>query len=84
MEAKMFGINQRRMPEASFVFGRVHASCSVYQGVKMAKFRKKPVIVEAVRFDPCGAHRVVLPVGVDGVPSPGSDNWAITPAVASS
>ena len=41
----------------------------------MAKFRKKPVVIEAVQFDPAGRHRMELPGGVDGSPSPGADNW---------
>lgn len=42
----------------------------------MSKFRKKPVVVEAVQFDPLGVHRLTLPEGVVGQPSPGADNWA--------
>lgn len=40
------------------------------------KVRKLPVVVEAVQFDPFGTHKKVLPEGVEGVPSPGADNWA--------
>jgi hypothetical protein len=39
-------------------------------------YRKKPVVIEAIQLDPCGAHRHALPEGVYGVPSPGADNWA--------
>jgi len=39
------------------------------------KFRKKPVVIEAVQFDPGGPHKIHLPVGVRGIPSPNSDNW---------
>jgi hypothetical protein len=41
----------------------------------MARFRKRPVEVEAVRFDTSGPHKMVLPPGVQGVPSPSADNW---------
>lgn len=41
----------------------------------MPKFRKKPVVVDAVRFDPAGEHKTTLPPGVTGVHSPGADNW---------
>lgn len=30
------------------------------------KFRRIPETIEAVRFDPCGAHRLELPEGVKG------------------
>lgn len=40
------------------------------------KYRKKPVIIEAVQFDPLTVHKIDLPDGVRGIPSPGSDNWA--------
>lgn len=30
----------------------------------MAKFRKKPVVIDAVRFDPSGPHKNKLPEGV--------------------
>jgi hypothetical protein len=40
------------------------------------KFRKKPVVIDAVQFDPLTTHRYKLPEGVEGVPSPGSDNWS--------
>jgi hypothetical protein len=40
------------------------------------KFRKKPVIVEAVQFDPLDKHKIDLPEGVVGIPSPNSDNWS--------
>lgn len=39
------------------------------------KFRKKPVVIEAVQFDPGGPHKKSLPTGVRGRPSPGADNW---------
>jgi hypothetical protein len=42
----------------------------------MAQYRKRPVVVEAVELDPTGVHRLSLPDGVIGVPSPGADNWA--------
>ena len=42
----------------------------------MAQYRQKPVIVEAEQFDPWAAHRLGLPAGMDGIPSPGADNWA--------
>lgn len=41
----------------------------------MSLFKKKPVVIEAVQLDPAGAHRVQLPDGVEGMPSPGADNW---------
>jgi hypothetical protein len=37
---------------------------------------KKPVVIEAVQFDPCGAHRLKLPDGVMGISAPNADNWA--------
>lgn len=40
------------------------------------KFRKKPVVIDAVQFDPLGAHKMELPEGVRGANSPGADNWA--------
>lgn len=40
------------------------------------KYRKKPVVIEAVQFDPLFAHKLELPDGVIGSNSPGSDNWA--------
>lgn len=40
------------------------------------KYRKRPVVIDAVQFDPTGIHRVELPDGVIGVYSPGADNWA--------
>ncbi len=40
------------------------------------KYRSKPSACEAVQFDPLGAHKMTLPPGVTGVPSPGADNWA--------
>lgn len=42
----------------------------------MAKYRKKPVVIEAVKLDPLFAHKMTLPDGVVGEPSPGADNWA--------
>lgn len=42
----------------------------------MAKYRKKQVIIEAVQFHPQGDHRLQLPEGVMGIPSPNADNWA--------
>jgi hypothetical protein len=42
----------------------------------MPKFRKRPVVIEAIQFDPVGAHKMKLPEGVIGVPSPNADNWA--------
>jgi hypothetical protein len=41
----------------------------------MTRYRRKPEYVEAVRFDPSGPHKMELPAGVRGVPSPGADNW---------
>lgn len=41
----------------------------------MAKYRKKPVVVDAVQFDPSGPHKMGLPVGVEGCHGPGADNW---------
>lgn len=40
------------------------------------KYRKKPIIVEAVQFDPYNKHRLKLPYGVTGYCYPGADNWA--------
>ena len=40
------------------------------------KYRKKPIIVEAVQFNPLGEHKKNLPPGVEGIASPGADNWA--------
>jgi hypothetical protein len=45
-------------------------------GNEMPRYRKRPVVIEAVRFDPDGEHRLSLPEGVTGAPSPGADNWA--------
>lgn len=42
----------------------------------MALYRRKPGLVEAVQFDPIGVHKMVLPKGVLGFPSPGADNWS--------
>ena len=42
----------------------------------MAKFRRRIGTVEAVQFDPQGAHKKTLPPGVTGVASPSADNWA--------
>ena len=42
----------------------------------MVKYRKKPVVIEAVRFAPLGEHKMNLPAGVQGQPSPCADNWA--------
>lgn len=42
----------------------------------MPLFRNKPIVVEAVRFDQCKTHKLQLPEGVKGIPSPGADNWA--------
>ena len=33
-------------------------------------------MIEAVQFDPQGVHKMTLPEGVEGMPSPGADNWA--------
>lgn len=43
----------------------------------MAEYRNRlhGAVVEAVRFDSAGEHRLRLPDGVTGVPSPGADNW---------
>jgi len=41
----------------------------------MQKFKKKPVVIEAFKFDPFGKHKKWLPDGVIGIPSPGADNW---------
>ena len=40
------------------------------------KFRKKPVIIEAVQLDPLNVHKHALPPGVMCIPSPGADNYA--------
>ena len=40
------------------------------------KYRKKPVVIDAVQFNPMFEHRTRLPNGVDGIPSHGADNWA--------
>jgi hypothetical protein len=29
-----------------------------------------------IRFDPYDTHRLKLPMGVEGIPSPSADNWA--------
>ena len=42
----------------------------------MPKFRSKPVVIEAVQFDPYDKHKMRLPDGVTGVPGGGADNWA--------
>ncbi len=44
----------------------------------MAKYRKRPDTkeVEAFQFNPLSKHKTKLPKGVQGNPSPGSDNWA--------
>jgi len=44
----------------------------------MAKYRRKQVTndIEAFQFNPLAQHKKELPKGVQGVPSPGSDNWA--------
>lgn len=43
----------------------------------MPKFRKKPVVIEAVQFDPLDAHKMTLPEGVIVTKfSPGADNFA--------
>lgn len=42
----------------------------------MGFYRKKPVIIEAVKFDPLEKHKTELPDGVLGIPSPNADNWA--------
>lgn len=39
------------------------------------KFRKRPVVIEAVQLDPTGKHSQNLPEGVIGLSSPGADNW---------
>lgn len=42
----------------------------------MPSYRKKPVVVEAVKFDPCGEHKMELPEGVIMTKmSPGADNF---------
>jgi hypothetical protein len=41
------------------------------------RFRKKPVVVDAVQFDPHGKHRTALPEGVTAVDwHGGADNYA--------
>ena len=42
----------------------------------MKEYRKKPVIVKAVRLNVLGEHKMDLPEGVKGCPSGGADNWA--------
>lgn len=42
----------------------------------MKTYRRKPGTVRAVQFDPQGVHKMALPEGVIGIPSPGADNWA--------
>lgn len=39
------------------------------------KYRKKPIVIEAIQFDPLSTHRMELPEGVEGLNSPGADNW---------
>lgn len=39
------------------------------------KVRKKPIIVEAIQFDPLNKHRLKLPDGVYCINSPGADNY---------
>jgi hypothetical protein len=40
------------------------------------KYRKKPVVVEAVQLDTSGPHKTALPDGVTGVfDLGGADNW---------
>lgn len=34
------------------------------------------MMFKSIRFDPAGVHRKELPPGVNGIPSPGADNWA--------
>jgi len=41
----------------------------------MAKYRKKPIVIEAVQFEPWGIHKRDLPAGVKGIPSYSADNW---------
>jgi hypothetical protein len=42
----------------------------------MGKFRKKPVVIEAVQFDTGGAHKMELPEGVEVTEQPGhADNY---------
>lgn len=42
----------------------------------MPKFRKKPVVIEAVQFDVGGAHKTKLPDGVEVLKhSAGADNF---------
>lgn len=36
---------------------------------------RKPEVFEAIRFDPAGEHRQILPRGVRGIAAPGADNW---------
>lgn len=40
----------------------------------MAKYRKRPVVIEAYRFDPA-KYGPDLPDGIKGIPSPGADSW---------
>ena len=40
------------------------------------KFRKKPIVIDAVRFEPSGAHKMTLPEGVVVTKhSPNADNY---------
>ena len=41
----------------------------------MSLYRKKPVVIEAVQFDPQSVHKTTLPKGVHGCHSPGTDDW---------
>lgn len=41
----------------------------------MALYRKRPVVIEAIRFDPSGEHRMALPPEVIGIPFACADNW---------
>lgn len=42
----------------------------------MAQYRKRPVVVEAVQFDPQGEHRKQLPPGVRGRWPLGAEDWS--------
>jgi len=44
----------------------------------MARYRKRPTArdIEAIQFNPLGAHKLELPFFFLCVPSPGADNWA--------
>ena len=42
----------------------------------MPLFRKKPVVIEAVQFDPWGPHKYQLPTGVEYIRLGGEDNFA--------